>query len=185
MTRVKDVFYSYKNFFTIIKWSENDKCFYGKIENITDLCNYEGETREHAMKEFEISVDDYIKICLGLNKKIERIMKFENFKEILYYGLVIFGEMLTNIDSYKEGHKIEIIDKDEASLIIGKKDLSQEEIDEFKDMTGTVCTFYLDEDNYITHIETGIGGLFTLANRNMGIFLYELIGTKVLLKKEG
>ena len=50
----------YKGFITHIKWSEPDKCYYGKIENITDLVLFEGDTIEDCEKDFYDAVDFYI-----------------------------------------------------------------------------------------------------------------------------
>ena len=65
----------YKGFTTHIKWSEPDKCYYGKIENISDLVLFEGETIEECEKDFYDAVDDYIDFCKEIG---DEILKKEN-----------------------------------------------------------------------------------------------------------
>ena len=61
--------YSYKGFITIITFSEEDDCFYGKIENITDLVLFDGSTVEEAFHYFVESVEDYIEFCKEIGKE--------------------------------------------------------------------------------------------------------------------
>lgn len=51
---------TYKGFCTIIKYSKEDKVYYGKIENIPDLVNYESENYEGLERAFHEAVDDYL-----------------------------------------------------------------------------------------------------------------------------
>lgn len=51
---------TYKGFRTIIKYSKEDKVYYGKIEDIRDLVNYESENYEGLEKAFHEAVDDYL-----------------------------------------------------------------------------------------------------------------------------
>lgn len=50
----------YKGFRTEIKYSPEDACYFGKIEGIRDLVNFEGDTMEDTIKEFYDAVDDYL-----------------------------------------------------------------------------------------------------------------------------
>lgn len=50
----------YKGFKTEIKYSRADNCYYGKLEGIRDLVNFEGQTKEEALQNFQVSVDDYL-----------------------------------------------------------------------------------------------------------------------------
>jgi len=43
-----------------IEWSEEDQCYYGKIQNITDLIMYEADNVFNLSGEFIKAVDDYI-----------------------------------------------------------------------------------------------------------------------------
>ena len=51
---------TYKGFRTIIKYSKEDKMYYGKIEDIPDLVNYESEKYEGLEKAFHEAIDDYL-----------------------------------------------------------------------------------------------------------------------------
>lgn len=50
----------YKGFIGSAAYSENDKVFFGKIENIDGLVNFEGETIAELQDSFHEAVDDYI-----------------------------------------------------------------------------------------------------------------------------
>lgn len=50
----------YKGYTGSIEYSRHDGCFYGKIENIADLVNYEGQTLEELENSFHEAVDDFI-----------------------------------------------------------------------------------------------------------------------------
>ena len=58
----------YLGYRTEIEWSEEDKLYYGKIEDITDLVCFEGKTIEEARENFKTAVDDYIEFCEGVKK---------------------------------------------------------------------------------------------------------------------
>ena len=63
--------YEYKGFLTTIKYSSEDKVFYGKVENIDDLVLFDGHTVEEAFHYFVESVEDYIDMCKELRKGID------------------------------------------------------------------------------------------------------------------
>lgn len=50
----------YKGYTGSIEYSRHDGRFYGKIENIADLVNYEGQTLEELENSFHEAVDDFI-----------------------------------------------------------------------------------------------------------------------------
>lgn len=61
---------TYKGFRTIIKYSKEDKVYYGKIEDILpDLVSYESENYEGLENAFHEAVDDYIAFKEDLNKE--------------------------------------------------------------------------------------------------------------------
>ena len=53
----------YKGFIGSVSYSENDKVFFGKIEGIDGLVNYEGESVDELTKAFQEAVDDYLAFC--------------------------------------------------------------------------------------------------------------------------
>ena len=56
----------YKGLYTKVHYSPGDAVFYGKIENINDLVNFECKDVRDIKKEFYSAVDDYINICAKL-----------------------------------------------------------------------------------------------------------------------
>lgn len=50
----------YKGFKAEIKYSLEDDCYYGELEGIRDLVNFEGSTKGEAMTNFQVAVDDYL-----------------------------------------------------------------------------------------------------------------------------
>lgn len=54
------LFASYKGFETKIKYSEEDGVYYGKLEGLYDLVNFEGDSLDDALKNFYEAVDDYL-----------------------------------------------------------------------------------------------------------------------------
>ena len=51
----------YKGYTGSVEYSEEDKCFFGKVQGMTkDGITYEGDTVEELTKDFEGAVDDYL-----------------------------------------------------------------------------------------------------------------------------
>ena len=69
----------YRGYTTNVKYSKEDNIYYGKIEGIKDLVNYESELKDGfkgIKKAFEEAVDDYIKFKEDLDENTEiRIFK--------------------------------------------------------------------------------------------------------------
>lgn len=53
----------YKGYIGSVAYSEADKVFFGKIEGIDGLVNYEGESVAELTTAFEQAVDDYLIFC--------------------------------------------------------------------------------------------------------------------------
>ncbi|MBQ9417268.1 MAG: type II toxin-antitoxin system HicB family antitoxin [Bacteroidales bacterium] len=54
---------SYKGFFGTVAFSEEDGVFFGKIEGINGLVNFEGESVKELTEAFHEAVDDYLSYC--------------------------------------------------------------------------------------------------------------------------
>ena len=54
---------SYKDFIGTVNFSEKDSVFFGKIEGIDGLVNFEGESVTELTNAFHEAVDDYIAYC--------------------------------------------------------------------------------------------------------------------------
>ena len=48
-----------------LEHSEEDGCYFGRLENINGLVNFEGETPEAAEAAFRESVEDYIEYLMA------------------------------------------------------------------------------------------------------------------------
>ena len=62
----------YKGYIGSVAYSEPDKVFFGKIEGIDGLVNYEGESVQELTAAFKEAVDDYLIFCEEHNCKPEK-----------------------------------------------------------------------------------------------------------------
>ena len=60
---------TYKGYYTNMTYSEEDQCFFGKIENINGLVNFECDKAEETETAFQEAVEDYLAFCqdMGIN----------------------------------------------------------------------------------------------------------------------
>ena len=56
---MKDVL-NYKGFIGSVHFPADDTVFYGKVEGITDLVTFEGETVNGLTEAFQVAVDEHI-----------------------------------------------------------------------------------------------------------------------------
>jgi len=70
----KDVL-NYRGFIGSVHFSADDSIFYGKIEGITDLVTFEGETVRELTEAFHYMVDEHIKDCEAENIAPEKSYK--------------------------------------------------------------------------------------------------------------
>lgn len=54
---------NYKGFIGSVAFSEEDNVFFGKIEGIDGLVNFEGSSVEELKEAFHEAVDDYVAYC--------------------------------------------------------------------------------------------------------------------------
>ncbi|MBO4417868.1 MAG: type II toxin-antitoxin system HicB family antitoxin [Bacteroidales bacterium] len=62
----------YKGYIGSVAYSEADKVFFGKIEGIDGLVNYEGESVAELTAAFEQAVDDYLIFCEEHGVKLDK-----------------------------------------------------------------------------------------------------------------
>ena len=65
----------YKEFYGSINFDQEEKMFYGQIEFIRDLINYEAKDGEGLVKSFEEAVDDYLLSCKEAEKEPDKAFK--------------------------------------------------------------------------------------------------------------
>ncbi len=53
-------FIQYKGYKSVIKYSNADKLFYGKVDGTDDLVSFEGRSIEELQKDFEGAIDDWL-----------------------------------------------------------------------------------------------------------------------------
>jgi predicted HicB family RNase H-like nuclease len=58
-----------------VGYSASDKVFYGKIEGINDLVNFEADNVIQLEREFREAVDDYLATCQELGKEPDKTYK--------------------------------------------------------------------------------------------------------------
>ena len=58
----------YKDFIGSVNFSANDQTYYGKIEGISDLVTFEGNSVQTLTVDFHQVVEDYIKDCKDLGR---------------------------------------------------------------------------------------------------------------------
>lgn len=62
----------YKGYIGSVAYSEPDKVFFGKLEGIDALVNYEGESVAELTAAFHEAVDDYLALCEDMGQKPEK-----------------------------------------------------------------------------------------------------------------
>ena len=70
----------YKGFLGTVAFSEEDNVFFGKIESINGLVNFEGGSVDELKSAFHKAVDDYISFCNENN--IEQRKKYSGLLNI-------------------------------------------------------------------------------------------------------
>lgn len=64
---MKDICFTYKGYTSKIRYSEEDKVFYGKIEGIKSLVSFESRNVATFESSFQEAVNDYLDLCKELN----------------------------------------------------------------------------------------------------------------------
>lgn len=59
---MKDMIH-YKGYYGSVHYSDDNQVFFGKIEYIRSLVNYEGTTVKNLRQAFKEAVDDYLELC--------------------------------------------------------------------------------------------------------------------------
>lgn len=59
----------YKGYIGSVAFSEEDNVFFGKIEGINDLVNFEGESVSELKNAFHAAVNDYLSFCEAEGKE--------------------------------------------------------------------------------------------------------------------
>ncbi len=65
----------YKGYSGSVNYSAEDKVFYGKLEGINDLVNFEADNVKDLEAGFKEAVNDYLQTCAELGKEPEKTYK--------------------------------------------------------------------------------------------------------------
>ena len=65
----------YKGYWGSVGYYAEDKVFYGKLEGINDLVNFEADNVKELEAGFEEAVNDYLETCMELGKDPEKTYK--------------------------------------------------------------------------------------------------------------
>lgn len=66
----------YKGYLARINYSDEDECFYGKVEGLKNsLILFEGKTVNELKKDFKNAIDEHLKMCKETNTDPERQCK--------------------------------------------------------------------------------------------------------------
>lgn len=68
-------FLNYREYFGSLHFSSADRLFYGKVEGISDLIQFQGESVSELECNFIAAVDDYLETCKRLNCKPDKTYK--------------------------------------------------------------------------------------------------------------
>ena len=71
---MKDVIV-HNDFIGSVHFSTEDEIFFGKIEGITDLITFEGDTVKDLKQAFEEAIEDYTELCESTGKEIYKSYK--------------------------------------------------------------------------------------------------------------
>jgi predicted HicB family RNase H-like nuclease len=66
---------TYKGYIGSVNYSDKDQVFFGKIEGINGLVNFEGESVKELTEAFHEAVDDYLDLCAERGTDPERSYK--------------------------------------------------------------------------------------------------------------
>lgn len=65
----------YNGYIGTIEYSQEDKCFFGKLDMINDLVTFEATNANDLEENFKNSVDEYIDTCKQLGREPQKAFK--------------------------------------------------------------------------------------------------------------
>ena len=65
----------YKEYLGSVRYSDDDKVFYGRIEGVDDLVTFEGCSVDELVSAFEEAVEDYIALCEQVKRPARKSYK--------------------------------------------------------------------------------------------------------------
>ena len=65
----------YNGYIGTIEYSQEDKCFFGKLDMINDLVTFEANNANDLEENFKNAVDEYIETCKQLGREPQKAFK--------------------------------------------------------------------------------------------------------------
>ena len=65
----------YNGYIGTIEYSQEDKCFFGKLDMINDLVTFEANNADELEENFKNVVDEYIETCKQLGREPQKAFK--------------------------------------------------------------------------------------------------------------
>ncbi len=65
----------YNGYIGTVEYSQEDKCFFGKIDMISDLVTFEAQNAQELEENFKNAVNEYILTCEQLNREPQKAFK--------------------------------------------------------------------------------------------------------------
>lgn len=65
----------YKEYLGSVRYSDDDKVFYGRIEGVDDLVTFEARSVDELVSAFEEAVEDYITLCEQVKRPARKSYK--------------------------------------------------------------------------------------------------------------
>ena len=65
----------YNGYIGTIEYSQEDKCFFGKLDMINDLVTFEASNANDLEENFKNAVDEYIETCKQLGREPQKAFK--------------------------------------------------------------------------------------------------------------
>ncbi len=91
----------YKGYFGSVHYSDEDSIFFGKIEFIRSLINYEGSDVTSLKKSFRNAVDDYLSLCEESGRESEKPFKGT-------FNVRVGKDLHRKAALYAESHKVSL-----------------------------------------------------------------------------
>ena len=63
---------NYRGYLGTAEVSLEDKCLHGRVQHITDIITYEGETHEELEREFQAAVEHYLDYCARTGQRPDK-----------------------------------------------------------------------------------------------------------------
>ena len=65
----------YNGYIGTVEYSQEDKCFFGKVDMISDLVTFEAQNAQELEENFKNAVDEYLQTCKELNREPQKAFK--------------------------------------------------------------------------------------------------------------